>query len=145
MMKKTILKIGKNPVKYLWLWFFILILFPVNSFAEKKVVIHVWGFPEQESFRGVHSSVKEFMRRHPDIEVIMGSPGGGAGTDPQKLMTAIAGGTPPNLIWQDRFTISGWATRGAFRSLNDLIERDLIKKEDFYTACWDEAVYQGNI
>lgn len=132
----------KTAIRYLIIF---LLFLPGLATAEKKIKLHVWGFPEQESFRGVHEAVKEFERRHPHIQVIMGTPGGQAGIDPQKLMTAIAGGTPPNLIWQDRFTISGWAARGAFRDLNDLVERDNINKEDFYPACWEEACYEGKL
>ncbi len=112
---------------------------------HKPVRLTVWGFPESNEFKGVHASIKEFDRRHPDIDVIVGAAGGQVLLDPQKLMTAIAAGTPPDLIWQDRFTISGWAARGAFRSINDLVERDGIDPADFYPACWNEATYQGEL
>ncbi len=75
------------------------------------------------------------------------------GSDAQKLMTAIAGGDPPDVIMQDRFTIGEWAARGAFLSLNKLIaasqraETDgrspAIDPQEFYSACWMEAVYDG--
>lgn len=68
--------------------------------------------------------------------------------DEQKLMCGIAGGAPPDCINQDRFSIGGWAARGAFLSLDQLIERDRddadgVRPEDFYPACWDEVVYEG--
>lgn len=116
-----------------------------SIYAQEKVILHVWGFPESESFRGVYASVKEFESRHPNIKVVMGTPGGGAGIDPQKLMTSVASKTPPNLIWFDRFTISSWASRGTFIPLDEFVERDGINKDDFYEACWNEAVYDGKL
>lgn len=75
---------------------------------------------------------------------------GAGGMDPQKLSTAIAGRVPPTLVRQDRFTVGDWASRGAFQPLDDLIARDLkepngVRREDYYPACWDEAVYQGKV
>lgn len=76
----------------------------------------------------------------------------GAGAmNPQKLMTSIVGRVPPDLIYQDRFTISDWASRGAFRPLDDFIERDRHKDplcptpEKFFSAPWQEAAYQGRL
>lgn len=113
--------------------------------ANKPVRLTVWGFPESNEFKGVMACVEEFDRRHPEIEVVVGAAGGQVLVDPQKLMTAIAAGTPPDLIWQDRFTISGWASRGAFRAIDDLVERDRIDPGDFYPACWNEATYQRKL
>ena len=48
----------------------------------------------------------------------------GGRMNPQKLMTAIAGGSPPDVINQDRFSIGGWAAREAFLPLDEFIERD---------------------
>lgn len=118
---------------------------PHRSEAEEIIKLRVWGFPEADSFKGVFASVREFERRHPNIKVVMGTPGGAAGIDPQKLMTAVASKTPPDILWFDRFTISDWATRGVFMRLNELVERDGVNPDDFYKACWDEAVYKGNI
>jgi multiple sugar transport system permease protein len=70
--------------------------------------------------------------------------------DPQKLSTAIAGGVPPDLVNQDRFTVGDWASRDAFEPLDDLIARDAakpdgIREKDYYPATWKEAVYEGKV
>jgi len=110
-----------------------------------RVRLRVWGFPEDVEYRGVQAAAREFERRHPSIEIAFGTPGGRGGMDPQKLMTAIAGGAPPDVMYQNRFAVSGWAARGAFMPLDDLIERDAIDLSDFYPACLNEASYRGNI
>ena len=104
----------------------------------------VWGMQSGEETKGTDAAVAEFMRRNPHIRVTVLSMGAG-GMNPQKLMTSIAGRVPPDVVRQDRFTIGDWAARGAFRCLDDLIERDGIKAADFYPACWSEAVYRGKV
>ncbi len=123
--------------------FLLFFLFPCLSNA--RISLNVWGFPEDETWVGVQKQAKEFEKLHPEIEIVMGVPGGRGTMDPQKLMTAIAGGTPPDVIWQDRFTISGWASRDTFRPLDDLIARDSVNPKDFYKATWEEASYQGHV
>ena len=116
-----------------------------ESSPDKKITLSLWGIPEAQSFEGVRAAIQEFEKRHPGVRVKVGAPGGTSDIDPQKLLTAVASGTPPDLILQDRFTISGWAARGAFLPLNDLVERDNIHEEDFYDASWNEAVYRGKL
>ena len=93
--------------------------------------------------------VAEFERRNPNVTVSILSMGAG-GMNPQKLMTAIVGKSPPDVINQDRFTIGDWASRDTFMDLTPLIERDRdkpdgVRPEDYYQPCWDEATYKGKV
>lgn len=112
-----------------------------------KRVITFWGVDQDD--KGSAAVVREFERIHPDIEVKVLNMGAG-GMNPQKLMTSIVGRVPPDIIYQDRFTISDWASRGAFRPLDDLIARDKGKDpltptaDKFYPAAWEEASYEGH-
>lgn len=109
--------------------------------GELRVWVHLADRGRQAAFRA-------FERRHPGLRIIT-SPYLG-GQDAQRLMTAIAGGDPPDLLLQDRFTIGEWAARGAFMDLSDLLaaqdpaDPETIRAEDFYNASWSEAVYEGN-
>src|SRR5579871_1766540 len=114
-----------------------------------KIKLVVWGLQYGEESKGLEARVKAFERLHPDIEVSILSMGAG-GMDPQKLMTAIVGNVPPDVIRQDRFTIGDWASRDTFRDLDDFIARDRdgpngIRQEDYYPACWKEANYTDPI
>jgi multiple sugar transport system permease protein len=105
----------------------------------------IWGVWNREGWR---KCFDEFERRHPDIRLVTSASGGRM--DEQKLMCGIAGGAPPDCINQDRFSIGGWAARGAFLALDDHIARDrdkpdAVRPEDFYKACWDEVLYQGHV
>lgn len=118
--------------------------------AAAKTDLVIWGQAITPNDKGLDALVREFEARNPDIRVRMLGMGAGA-MNPQKLMTAIVGGVPPDVIRQDRFSLSDWAHRGAFRSLDDLIARDLKsdpttpKPQDYYPAAWSEAIYEGKV
>lgn len=115
-----------------------------------KTQITVWGMAITPDEKGNDLIVRQFERDNPDIQVNLLGMGAGA-MNPQKLMTAIVGGAPPDVILQDRFTISDWASRGAFRPLDDLIARDrgndpyCPTPEQYYPAAWNESVYEGKV
>lgn len=120
-----------------------------DATPTKKRDLVIWGIAFGPDSKGLEAVVKEFARRNPDINVrVMGM---GAGTmNPQKLMTSIVGNVAPDVINQDRFSISDWASRGAFENLSPYIKRDkndpLSPKQDqFYAAPWEEATYEGNV
>lgn len=117
---------------------------------QEKIELIVWGVTLGPNDKGQADVFREFERRNPDIKIqtlMMGS----GGMNPQKLMTAIVGGVPPDVVYQDRFTLADWASRGAFRSLDDLIARDRSSDpttptpEQYFPATWDEASYQGKV
>jgi len=117
--------------------------------SPQRVKLVVWGLQLGEESAGLRAQVEEFERRYPHIEVSLLSMGAGR-MNPQKLMTAIVGNVAPDVIFQDRFTIGDWASRDAFRPLDDLIARDRnqpdgIRPEEFYNACWQEACYKGKV
>ena len=102
--------------------------------------------------------------------------------DPTRFLLSLVGGEPPDVIFFDRFAISEWASRGAFRQLDEFVDRDdklwsdweqsresdpkapppwpgalaeppraegaeplaeiePVRQEDFFAACWGEAVF----
>ena len=115
--------------------------------AKTRLVI--WGVQGGEQWKGFDAAVAEFERRSPDIDIRPLSMGAGE-LNPQKLMTAIVGRVPPDVIIQDRFTIGDWASRDTFIPLDILIHRDMgepdgIRPDEFYKACWAEAIYKGKV
>jgi len=101
--------------------------------ADEVITIDVWGLVEARVFQGTFEAIREFERRHEGrIKVNVGTPGGQGDLDPQKLMTAVVAGTPPDVLWFSRHALGLWATRGAFRPIDDLIERDGIDLHAYY-------------
>jgi len=117
--------------------------------GRASVKLVVWGLQASEEAAGQRAQVAEFERRNPGVKVSVLSMGAGQ-MNPQKLMTAIVGKTPPDVINQDRFTIGDWASRDTFIDLTPLINRDRnkpdgVRPEDYYEPCWKEACYKGKV
>ncbi len=121
---------------------------PSATLTKREVVL--WGLSLGPDTKGQDAVIREFENRNPDIKVKLLSMGAGR-MDPQKLMTSIVGNVAPDVIYQDRFTISDWASRGAFRPLDDLIKRDSTSdplcptEQQYYSATWQEASYGGKV
>lgn len=112
--------------------------------------ILVWGINIGPDSKGTQSVIREFERLNPQYKVrVLGM--GAGGMDPQKLMTSIVGNVAPDTVVQDRFALSDWASRGAFRSLDEFIVRDQAADPlcptaaQYYPAPWNEAIYEGKI
>ncbi len=121
---------------------------PIIEKGKRQLVI--WGVTLGPDTKGLEAVVHAFEAANPDVHVRVLSMGAG-GMNPQKQMTAIVGGSPPDIIQQDRFSMADWASRGAFLPLDDLIARDRNTDSDcptpekFYPAAWAEAVYEGKV
>lgn len=130
--------------------FVVFVLVFASYCLAEKTMITVWGMSITPEEKGADLIVRQFEKENPDIKVRLLNMGAG-GMSPQKLMTAIVGNSPPDLLRQDRFTIADWASRGAFRPLDDLIERDRGKDprtptaDQYYPATWEEATYDGKV
>lgn len=118
--------------------------------SPPKRELVIWGISIGADSKGQDAVIREFGRLHPDVKVKVLSMGAGK-MDPQKLMTSIVGNVAPDVINQDRFTLSDWASKGAFRPLDDLMQRDAGKDplnprpDQYYPATWNEACYQGKV
>ena len=63
----------------------------------------------------------------------------------EKLLTAIAGGTPPDIAYFDRFLVTSWAARNSLVDLTAMAQRDGITSDMFYPFAWDESSYNGHL
>lgn len=121
----------------------------VSADPPQRVKLVVWGLQAGKETAGLDAQIAEFEKRNPDIDVSLMSMGAG-NMNPQKLLTSVVGGVPPDVINQDRFTIGDWASRGTFQALDKFIARDKnlpdgIHAENYYEAAWNEALYKGSV
>jgi multiple sugar transport system permease protein len=121
-------------------WLVALVAVSTAAFAAGQRTLVLWGIPSDD--HGLQACIQAFEDRHPNIRVKALNMGAG-GLNPQKLMTGIVGRVPPDVIYQDRFSVSDWAARGAFQPLDSDIARDHLARPDFVPAAWDEASYEG--
>lgn len=112
--------------------------------ARAEVTLSIWGaqVDPDSSLAGTLAVAQAFENRHPGVKVR--TLGLGAGSmNPQKLLTGIVGGAAPDLVYQARFNISDWASRGAFIPLDPYLTRPgAPRRSDYYQAPWDECIYQ---
>lgn len=93
----------------------------------------------------VTAIAQSFQDEHPEIKVNTVyvadlSEGGG-----QKLLTAIAGGDPPDAVFFDRFQIASWANQQALTDLTDRVAASSLDPNRFYKASWSEVVYEDKV
>ncbi|HWV22627.1 MAG TPA: ABC transporter substrate-binding protein [Thermomicrobiales bacterium] len=99
-----------------------------------------WGFGIQESNPLARARVLAFQDAFPDVDLeIVES------FDEQKLLTAAASDTMPDVLWLNRFETATWAARGVLMPLTDYIERDSYDTSDFYPFAIAEATYDGKL
>ncbi|HNR35158.1 MAG TPA: extracellular solute-binding protein [Candidatus Hydrogenedentes bacterium] len=136
----------------------VLIFTALAAHANEPVTIFFWG-SEWDTL--ALDLIQDFETRHdgrdgcPPIKVIMGQTACINNIDdPQRLMTAIAGGDPPDVVWFNRYAVGGMAARGAFESLQPFYDRDLaeypndpmtLREEQFFPACWSDVMVKGEL
>jgi len=145
------------------LWLICMAVAALHSFAlhaevPRTITIYYWG-GEWDTL--ALEIIQDFEARHngsdgqPALKVIMGQTATiNHVDDPQRLMTSVAGGDPPDVVWFNRYAVGGMASRGAFGSLQPFLDRDLaqrpddpltLKPEQFYPTCWADVDYEGEI
>jgi ABC-type glycerol-3-phosphate transport system substrate-binding protein len=104
---------------------------------DGRQTIVFWG--GNQFGEDIYSVVHDFEQRYvgpdgePMYKVVMGTAVARNLTgDAQRLMCAVAGGVPPDVVYFDRFATGEWAGRGA---LTDL--RPFLEAQDPQTNAWD--------
>jgi multiple sugar transport system substrate-binding protein len=64
---------------------------------------------------------------------------------PEKTLTAIASGAPPDVGIFDRFVIAAFVAKDTFTPLTDLAKRDSVTDKDYYPFAWNEASYKSKL
>lgn len=103
-----------------------------------------WGGDYQKDFKA--NVVDVFEKQHPNIKVKMTfveTTGQTQASD--KLLTAIAGGNPPDVALFDRFLIGSWAAKGSLTDLTGYVKSSGISTDDYYKGLWAETVYKDKV
>ena len=96
----------------------------------------------------VYTLVHQFELDHPEYEVEIGNAvARDLASDAQRLLSAVAGGVPPDLVWFDRFAIGEWAGRGALTDLRPMLagqdqaDPNRLDLGEYYEWAVDEVSY----
>ncbi|WP_051251333.1 ABC transporter substrate-binding protein [Paenibacillus harenae] len=103
-----------------------------------------WGGDYQKEFK--QYVVDEFEKKHPNIKVKMTFvESSGQTQSSDKLLTAIAGGNPPDVALFDRFLIGSWAAKDSLTDLTPYVESSEVSPDDYYESVWKEVVYEDKV
>lgn len=61
------------------------------------------------------------------------------------IAAVAAGSGMPDVIVSDRPTLPKDAADGIYMNVQEWVDRDGVKSDDFYTWAWDQMVYEGNV
>jgi multiple sugar transport system permease protein len=97
----------------------------------------------------VYAALHRFEQLHPQYRVVAttGTAQDVSG-DAQRLLSAIAGGVPPDVVFFDRFAVGEWASRNALEDLTpylqaqDPADPERLDLGDYYPWSVDEASYR---
>lgn len=115
-----------------------------SSDSDGKTEITFWHGNTDTTEDALEEVAKSFEEENPDIKVKLVYTESSEGAD-QKLLTAIAGGNPPDVAFFDRFKVSSWAAEDSLTDLTDMAESDGITKDKYYDYAWEESNYNGSL
>jgi multiple sugar transport system substrate-binding protein len=113
---------------------------PAASTAKTTVTFWDVSSPESTDGKAKQVMINNFMDKNPDIAIDwVYKPTTGDTQISQALLTAIAGGTPPEAAYFDRFVVPAWAAQDSLTDLTDLADAAGIKQDDYFPFAWQEA------
>ncbi len=114
---------------------------------DDRQTIVFWGHPSLGD--EIYTLIHQFELKNPRYKVVMGTAVAQDVTgDSQRLLSAIAGGVPPDVVWFDRFAIGEWAGRAALTDLSPYLENQDAKDPyridvaQYYPWAMEEASYK---
>ncbi len=110
--------------------------------ALGQVAIDYWHFYGGDFGVAHEQAIAEFNASHPDIQVTAQYIGS-AWTGRDKLLTAIAAGTPPDVCLVDDYWVPELAATGNIVKLGDYITANTVF--DVFDLFWQSAKYNGEI
>ena len=113
--------------------------------AERSKVVFWTSHTAATDRAAITKIVEEFNKSQETYQVeVQFVPG--AETDIARLMTAVAGGTGPDVYLLDRFTVAQRAAAGVLTDLTPFIREEGWNAEaDYLPFAWAEVVYDGRI
>lgn len=110
-----------------------------NNEVVELTMWQQWGNGHEKEV--LDQVISEFEQSHPNIKIEEV-----AVTDNSKILTAISGGNPPDIIDLGSSSVIGeWAAKGALMPLDDYINQDGIDKSQFIPASWDAVTYGDKV
>ncbi len=113
---------------------------------RRQVQITLWhGMESGINNRVLAAKIDQFNRLHSDI-LLEAQVYGAADQLGPKLDAAVAGRTPPDLLWWAPAYFPKYAKAGVLRSVDDFIAQDpTFSKDDIYASLWELGTMDGEV
>ena len=114
--------------------------------AEGKV-LEAWSRMTDvsaESIQGIIEMYNEQNTLGNTVEFVYIAQTQGSQAD-EKLLTAVAGGSPPPLYYADRFTVPQFAHQGFFTNIKEQADAVGVTKDQYFDFAWEETVYKDGV
>jgi multiple sugar transport system substrate-binding protein len=105
---------------------------------DRDASITSWGFGTEETNPMAFARVNAFKEAYPSIDLTVVPE-----YDDQKLLTGVASGQVPDLLWIDRTAVATWAARNVLTPLDDFFASAGIATTDFYDAAINQVVWEN--
>jgi multiple sugar transport system permease protein len=119
---------------------------PRRDAREEVVFFAGWMVNQGDD---IYGAVDGFEKLHPEYRVTVTTSSAQDETgDAQRLLLAIAGGVPPDVVFFDRFAIGEWASKHALEDLTPYVEAqnpgdpNRLELADYYPWAVEEASYR---
>jgi len=112
---------------------------PATPAPKEKIKITMWG----DYTKDVQGEIiNEFNQVTPDIELdALNVP-----SEPEKLITAVTGGNPPDLFSMDRYLAGEWAARGVVMPVEEYVSAStVVKKDRFYKRLLTDVIWRNQM
>ena len=111
----------------------------------RKAVVELYNVFGGEENQNWIRLARMFEETQPDIgvQITYAPAGGGGGGDNPKLLTAIAGGTPPDLAQLTPFSTPQWAELGVMTDLTEYFAQRELGEDAFFPAAWNDMNWRG--
>ena len=111
------------------------------GFAQDKTVVEIWECNSPEARASLFGTIAEFEHYNPDIKIDCRTVS--FGTNFEKVMIAVAAGTPPDTTATWGAVVPQFAEMDALESLDEYGAEEF--KDQVYPASWDYGIYRGKI
>ncbi|WYQ41593.1 ABC transporter substrate-binding protein [Bacillus sp. FSL W7-1321] len=112
--------------------------------VEGRTTVTYWHNYTGKGLEAIEQVASDFNESQDDIFVQPIYSASSEGDD-QRLLTAIAGGNPPDLAHFDRFKVAQYAAENSLEPLTPFIEADHYDMGIYYDYAVEESTYEGDI
>lgn len=131
---------------YLAVWVVVL-LFAVTVGAAAQTT--TLTFAVNNPVAALDQAAEEFEATHPGVEIEFVYQAGivddGAHAFTSKVLTMIAAGTPPDIVWTGGHVLTQFAYQGLLLPLDSYLDKWNVNAADFVPPAWQQTVWDGHV